>query len=301
VATIDRANTTMTTKGGVTIPLVFPFVGRVDVTLDDPTVTPTALVVPLPVVGTVNLPVGFYFQSPTIDANASMRLRGNPGENVAGWTLGFVQLKYIGTNQSRYRGATPRDGSTFVTGSNQTVCRDTDTPPAGTRPEVWYDSFAFGGTTGPKGTNRLAAGTTLPASGFLDVPAHLFDRPARPWPIIEPNGVVRGRPYNYLQHSETELLFCTLLVARDPAGKFHTLMHFYWNVVWEWLFKLDGSGRVVEDRALRKGHNIQPVQTGNPMDAKFQGKEFDLNLPVSNVVSRKPPTKMSAADWRHQY
>lgn len=301
MATIDRSNTTLTVTASSRLVVPFPFIGNVEFHIADPTVTPTAMSVPLPLLGVINLPVGFFFQAPTIDANASLRLRGTPGESVAGWTLGFIQLKYIGTNQSRYRGATSRDGSMFVTGSNQILCRDTDTPPTGTSPEVWYDSFAFGGTTGPTGTNRLAAGTVIPAAGFLDVPAHLFDRPARPWPLVEQNPVVRGRPYNFLQHAEIELLFCTMLVAQDPGGKFHLLMHFYWNVIWEWLFKVDGSGQVVVDRALRKGHNIQSVQTGNPMDRRFHGKEFDLSLPVSNTVSRRPPRKVAAADWRYQH
>ena len=92
-----------------------------------------------------------------------------------------------------------------------------------------------------------------------------------------------------------------MLVAQDPGGKFHMLKHFYWNVIWEWLFKVDGSGKVVVDRALRREHNIQSVQTGNPMDPRFHGKEFNLSLPVSNTVSRRPPLKFAAADWRHQH
>src|SRR5947209_3006943 len=100
MATIDRSNTTLTTTAGITVPLVLPFVGPVNFVLDDPTVTPMVLSLPIPVLGTFKLPTGYFFRAPTIDANASMRLRGTPGENVAGWTLGFFQLKYIGTNQS---------------------------------------------------------------------------------------------------------------------------------------------------------------------------------------------------------
>src|SRR5262245_9691295 len=88
-------------------------------------------------------PVGFAFNSPTIDADGSMRLTGLAGEDVSGWTLGFIQLKYIGTNHARYRGATVRDGSALVTHSNQIVCRDTDIGST----EVWYDSLNSGGTT----------------------------------------------------------------------------------------------------------------------------------------------------------
>jgi len=55
-----------------------------------------------------------------------MWLTGAAGENVANWTLGFIQLKYIGTNHARYRGATDRHGSALVSHSNQILCRDTD-------------------------------------------------------------------------------------------------------------------------------------------------------------------------------
>ena len=111
----------------------------------------------------------FNFNSPTIDAFASMRLIGTSMEDVSGWTLGFIQLKYIGTNHARYRGAFDRDGSVLVTHSNKTLCRDTD---LGSR-EVWYDSLNSGGATGPNGTNKLATGIKIPVAKFLDVPAHL--------------------------------------------------------------------------------------------------------------------------------
>jgi len=290
VATIDRAKTTLTIKAGDDpIPVVLPFVGRVVI----PGVKPTVTFDPSP-------PPTMDFNSPTLDAFGSLRLTGTPGESVAGWTLGFVQLKYIGTNHSRYRGATVRQGSVLVTKSNQTLCRDTDIPPAGKSPEVWYDSLNFGGKTGPRGTNRLAAGTVIPAAGFLDVPAHLFDQPDRHWPPVEPNTAVSGRPDNFLHYTVVELLFCTLLMAQEPGGAFHILKHFYWNCIWEHTFKRDGSGTIVADKAIRLQHNMQrPAHSGSPNDRKFAGKEFDLTLPVSNTVSRQPPHKFYATDWRH--
>jgi hypothetical protein len=288
MATIDRANTTLTIAAGDDpIAVVLPFVGKIEIPGVKPTVTPDA-----------GPPVGFDFNSPTIDANASMRLKGTAGESVAGWTLGFIQLKYIGTNHSRYRGATVRQGSMLVTGSNQILCRDTDIGST----EVWYDSLNSGGTTGPTGTNKLAAGTVIPPTGFLDVPAHLFDQPSRWWPSVETNFVARGRPNNFLQYTVIELLFCTMLVAQEPGGTFHMLKHFYWNIIWEHTFKVDGSGNVVLDKPVRLQHNMQrPAHSGNPHDPKFFGKEFDLTLPVSNTVSRRPQHKHAAADWRHQY
>ncbi|HEY3963577.1 MAG TPA: hypothetical protein VGM05_03405 [Planctomycetaceae bacterium] len=247
-----------------------------------PTVTPDA-----------GPPIGFDFNSPTINANAAIRLTGTAGERIGGWTLGFIQLKYIGTNHARYRGAADRDGSVLVTHSNKTLCRDTD--PGST--EVWYDPLRSG-TTGPLGTNKLAAATTIPASGFLDVPAHLFDQPSRSWVSVEPNSLVSGHPDNFLHYAVVELLFCTMLVAQEPGGKFHLLKHFYWNVIWEHTFKRDNTGKVVLDKPTRLQQNVQrPPHAGNPRDPKFLGREFDLHLPVSNTVSRQPAQKKPATDW----
>src|SRR5437660_981925 len=96
MATIDASKTTLTVKVPGTKPTV--------------TLNP-------------GVPVGYDFTSPTIDAYATIRLSGKAAEKVAGWTLGFIQLKYIGTNHSRYRGKTIHDGSILVTHSNKTLCR----------------------------------------------------------------------------------------------------------------------------------------------------------------------------------
>ena len=269
MATIDRLNTTLdVTAGG----------GRPTVTPDD------------------GPPDQFHFESPTLDANGSMRLRGTAGESVAGWTLGFIQLKYIGTNYARYRGAADRNGSILVTGSNQIVCRDTDLGST----EVWYDSLNSGGATGPTGTNQLAAGTVIPRTGFLDVPAHLFDQPDRWWHSVEKNSSVARHPDNFLYHVDIGLAFCTMLVAQDPSNKFYLLKHFYWNVRWEQMFTVDGSGKVVAGRTIHLQQNIQrPTHSGNPMDRRFYGREYDLSLPISLEVSRRPHRVHSASDWRH--
>ena len=251
-----------------------------------PTVTPA----------TVGSRIGFGFNSPRIDANASMTLTGAAGENVGGWTLGFIQLKYIGTHRAHYRGATVRDGSMMFTGSNKTLCRDTDDGST----EVWYDSINFGGVTGPTGTNKLAAATVLPQIGILNIRAHLSDQPYRWVPATLTNTLVSGRPNNYLHYAVIELLFCTMLVAQDPAGAFHMLKHFYWNVIWEQKFKRDAvTGNVAVDQAIRLQHNVQHgARNGNPRDPNFFGREYDLTLPISNIVSQTSPPRFAyALDW----
>jgi hypothetical protein len=267
VARIDIAHTTLTARAGGGLPTVIPDAGP---------------------------PVGFAFRSPTITASGSMRLTGTAGESIAGWTLGFIQLKYIGTNYARYRGATERAGSMLVTGSNQIVCRDTD---IGSR-EIWYDSIFSGGTVGPTGTNQLAAGAVIPRTGFLDLPAGLFDQPARWWLSVQTNTIAPARPDNFLHHADVGLAFCTMLVARDPANHYHLLKHFYWNVRWELMFARNAAGAVAAGRVVHMQHNIQrPVHSGAAFDPRFHGKELRLSLPVSNVVSRRPDRVHSALDW----
>ena len=228
----------------------------------------------------------FDFHAPTITLSASMRLTGAAAENVGNWTLGFVQLKYIGTNHARYRGAASRDGSILVTSSNKIVCRDTDDGST----EVWYDTLNSGGIKGPRGTNKLGAAIVIPGTGYLDVSARLFDRPFRMWDAVLKNSLTPGNPDNFLTYAVAELLFCSMLVAQDPAGKFHMLKHVYWNVIWEHTFKRDAAGNVIPDRAIRLEQNVQKqVQSGSPNDPKFTGKEFDTTLPISNSVTRRPP------------
>jgi len=239
--------------------------------------------------------LAFFFDSPSITANASMTLSGTAGENVGGWTLGFIQLKYIGTNRAHYRGATVKDGSIMVTYSSKTLCRDTDKHST----EVWYDSINSGRKKGSEGINKLAATSVLGQTGSLNVQARLYDKPFRIWPAIQYNTLIPSRPANYLNYAVIELLFCTMLVARDPAGKFHMLKHFYWNAIWEQKFRRESiTGTVVVDQAIRLQHNMQrPARDGNPYDSKFIGKEYDLTLPISETVSNAPAKTVNARDW----
>ena len=83
MATIDKLGTTLKiTAGGDPMELPLPFVGHITLPGLHPSLDPVA-----------GPPAGFDFRSPTIDANGSIRLRGSAGESVAGWTLGFIQLK----------------------------------------------------------------------------------------------------------------------------------------------------------------------------------------------------------------
>lgn len=225
-----------------------------------------------------------------IQLNASVGLEGKPGERVAGWTLGFVQLYYLGSVFARYRGASVADGSALVARGHHLLCRDAVAPSH----EIWYDPLFAGGTTGSMGTNRLPHGTVLRDSGQLLVEAQLWDRPQIPWVFVHRNKRT-GKP-NYLHYVNVEILFCTLLVAEAPGGHRQVLKHLYWNVIGEASFKRVGTA-VALNRTIRLQQHVQLVHDGDPHDHRFSGREFDLRLPYANGVVNSPPRVVDATDW----
>jgi len=241
-----------------------------------------------------------------------MTLTGAANESVGGWTLGFIQLKYLSIDQARYRGATNRDGSMLTTLDNKTLCRDTY--PNST--DVWYYPSNQGFTSGQfEQTRMLSAFEYLPPTGSLDVRAQFADRTSRWWPTTQINTLVPGHPTNFLHYAYIELFFCTMLAAKDPNGNFRILKHFYWNVIWEQYFKSNNSSPfgssttlqpVVPDPAKRARleQNTSPVRDGYPRDSRFPSFHPSLagirSLPISRVVTTHAQPKISyAPDWRH--
>lgn len=230
---------------------------------------------------------------PGISAAGSVTLHGAPGESLAGWALGYLQLKFIATDYSRYRGNSTTLGSVRVTRSNQILCRDTDEA----SPELWYDPISWG-IHGTRGTRVLPAGTVVPPGGgtYL-LSAGFGDAPGRNFDSFVANSATRTN--NFIHHVDIGLQFCTMLTARDPAGRYHVLKHFYWNVRWESHFRRDlaGAPQVV----LPADHlqlNIQrAVHSGVPNDRRFRGRELDATLPISNDVTRRPARLHPARDW----
>ena len=234
---------------------------------------------------------GVSFTTPWIRATGNIVLRGTVGESLENWALGYVQLKFIGTDYARYRGASVGDGSVRVTKNNQILCRDTDEA----TPEVWYDPIAWGIHAG-RGTRVLTASSLIPASGEFPFEAIFEDGPQRfhEGQKINPS----THRTNLLHQSDIALHFCTILVARNPAGTMHPLKHFYWNVRWEAIFRPDAAGNPTVREARLQEMNIQRhVHSGLANDSRFKGKEFDMHIPISNDVSRRPARTFPATDW----
>jgi hypothetical protein len=229
---------------------------------------------------------------PGIAAGGSVVLAGSAGESLAGWALGYIQLKFIATDYARYRGQTVAEGSVRVTRSNQILCRDTDE----SSPELWYDPIA-GGMHGARGTRVLPAGTVIPPSGEFVVSSGFADAPRRFFEARIRNAATGVD--NFAHHVDIALHFCTMLTAREPGGRYHVLKHFYWNVRWEAHFQRAAGGNLqlrtpAEHLALNIQHH---VHSGVPNDPRFRGRELDPHLPVSNNVSRRPAHVLPARDW----
>jgi hypothetical protein len=246
----------------------------------------TPVIAPIP-----GPPSSVLFTCPGITADGQIVLTGTSGESLNGWVLGYVQLKFIATDYGRYRGAHVKQGSALVTKNNQILCRDTDEK----TPEVWYDPIVWGIHFG-RGTKALTASSVIPASGEFLLAAIFGDHPGRQHDgqVTNPS---TGAP-NFLHHSGIELHFCTMLVARTPAGDMLPLKHFYWNVRWEAHFRPDAAGvPVIRSTDLAELNIQHHVHTGLANDKRFKGKEFDMTLPVSNDVSRRPSRTVPVSDW----
>jgi hypothetical protein len=228
----------------------------------------------------------------SITAVGSVVLRGREGEQLGGWALGYIQLKFIATDYARYRGNTVAEGSAKVSRSNMILCRDSD---EGTD-ELWYDPIEDGIVDG-HGTTALAEGTVMPASGQITLTSNFGDSPGRPFDNLVKNTITNAD--NFLYHADIGLQFCTMLTARDPDDNFRVLKHFYWNIRWEAHFQRDAAG--IPQVRRPPDHfqlNIQrTVHSGVPDDPRFKGREFDNTLPISLTVSGRPEQLRFARDW----
>jgi hypothetical protein len=240
-------------------------------------------------------------ESPWIRARAHMILRGSPGEVVTGWKFGCIQLKFVSTDWAYYRGPTNADGSVFVAldrkpARQQQLCRDTDPGSS-----MFYETEAVGPPVAAGRRTLVLGPTTLPASGQLAVQVDYADRPRRTHPLSWRNTNFAPSKVNYLHEVQLEAAFATIFGANDPAGRFHPLKHFYWNVQGQCRFRRGPSGAfVITDHPLVRLHVQGHVQDGSPHDGRFAGHTTDTGLPVCNTVidaARASPVVKYSSVW----
>jgi hypothetical protein len=195
---------------------------------------------------------------------------------ATGWTLGFLQVEWIDTNWTYYRGQSDTDGSIFFQRARPparpaVACRDVD-PPG----EIFY--------TSPMDLATVPSGAGLPITLRVD---H-SDQPQDRCDVVVTNSKT-GKP-NLLHEAQLEFLFCTVLTVRDPAMKYHHLSHFYWNVRWRARFEPTSFANprapwTVTPIVGGQGHSIGPVKSGGPNDHRFAKILTDPSVPACNAIA----------------
>lgn len=232
--------------------------------------------VALPAVSGVNI----RFTSTNVVAGGQCQISGSPGDSPAGWILGLIQLQWIETSWGEYRGQHDSDGSCFLQRAR---------PPA--RPaQGCRDTLAVGGTfvdNNPGGDRTV--GTSAMALPLL-MQANFSDAPSDVYPLMRRNG--RTGRNNFLHEAQLEFHFCTTLSLQDPAGNFHHLKHFMWNVHWQATFRpTNFANLALPWRIARSGGplgntaNASAVFDGGPTERKFSSIITAAAVPNCNAVA----------------
>jgi len=226
---------------------------------------------------------------------------GSPGESLAGWKVGFIQLKHTTTEWADYRGPSPADGSIFAAmdrppartqqlcldcGPNQRPFYDVETPMASPTSGFSTDrTFVFG------------SGMVIPARGPLEVTVIHSDAPEREFEIALPNTRFTPPRLNYIRSLESRAAFITLLAAQDPQRQYHFVKHMYWNVIWRAHFRWNAAAGRLEKTDQSGGVNYQrQAHSGIPDDTRFAsslrgsvpGASLQLCNPLAQAAFRNP-------------
>jgi hypothetical protein len=240
-----------------------------------------------PVVGATNV----QFPSQTIQATGQVSFNGLPADPTAGWLVGWIQAQWIETNWGYFRGQFNNHGSVFHQRARPPArpaqaCRDTVGPVS----DIFYSTSA-----GLRAS--LTAGAPFPQTVsvvFRDTPSEIYP--------ISVNNSLTGKP-NFLREVQLEFHFCTILVVRDPAGNFHQLKHFYWNMHWQYrftptAFPPSGPSLTVTPITAGIGGNVSRVFSGAATDRRFAGVLTSAQTNSCNVVANNASTSPNVRESR---
>jgi hypothetical protein len=237
------------------------------------------------------------FANTAVQATGEVTLLGNPGESAAGWRLGYIQAEWVETNWVYYRGLSNADGSLFINRARapsrtQRATRDTlDNSTAGagsTVNLVFYD--------GQNQIGGVADGTAAAVFPLTLNVAHR-DTPNLRVRMQETNELTGAT--NYLREAQFEFMFVTVLSLRDPAGAFHHLAAFYWNVRHQSRFSPQLTAGALTGFSARPtaggtGSGISHVIMGTPSDHRFTGVLTSNQPGSSNEIFRNAMTRATA-------
>jgi hypothetical protein len=224
-----------------------------------------------------------YFTCSYIEAAGSVRLLGGAGDRAAGWEVGFIQAQWCETNWGYYHGLSERDGSLLMQ-----LGRPPARPTQGcldmgdeTVKGIWYSA-------GRANDIAVAGNKTLP----LTLTAQFIDKPSDGYFVVAHNSKT-GKD-NYLAESRICLHFCTLFAARDPAGNYHQVQSFCWNVRYHTEFistPIFNSGRHLTSVSVvpaGTGSYVSPILRGAVNDHRFRSyfKGRDSSSLTCNRLAR---------------
>ncbi len=229
-----------------------------------------------------------------------VRFSGAAGDSRAGWQVGWIQAQWIETNWAYYRGQANPDGSIFLQRGRpparpRQACRDT----SGAVSTIFTDP------TDPREFQTLPTTGNFP----LLIKVQSNDPPGESYAAVQTNSLT-GRP-NFIQEVQLEFHFCTVLSVRDPAGGFHHLAHFYWNVHWQYRFQPtrfppgDANWRI---DAVARGNTaaVSHAIAGPTADPRFAGvlttaqtkSCVDLAGDSQRVASARGPNRREFSVWQ---
>ena len=211
-----------------------------------------------------------HFNCSEITATGSVTLIGS--QPAAGWALGFIQVEWVDTNWLYYRGRLDNHGSIFFQRSRAPArpiraCRDVDP-----ETDIFYDTPA----------------TVIPSDSFpKTLNVDHSDEPGDSAAAVVTNSLT-GED-NFIREAQLEFLFCTVLTALDPAGNYHHLKSFYWNVRWQARFLPHDFTNplgawyvtpIAEGQGSARSHVIE----GEPTDKRFKDILTDGSVRGCNAL-----------------
>jgi hypothetical protein len=237
-----------------------------------------------------------------IRATGEVTLLGAPGDSAVGWQLGFVQVQWIETNWCYYRGQNANDGSIFIQRArpparpNQACCDCVNGSPPG---KLFYSIIPAHG--------EITTGVAAPTFPLKLTVSH-FDRPADSVNLVEMNthAASGGSKPNFLNESQMEFSFCTVLSVREPGGTFHHLRSFYWNINWEATFQPTNFANPpanfrINVIAAGSRANVGHIIKGKPIDRRFAGILDSVPTQSCNQVATAEilgPNRHEAPTWK---
>jgi hypothetical protein len=259
-----------------------------------------------------------WLKAPEIEARATVPIRGKAGEDLSLWRIGFIQLKFITTDWAHYRGDKPEEGSIFLAmdrppSRQPGYCRDTlasdsltgtleRTPFIG--PIIFYypEQGLGSGNFADLSTAVLPLGTTIPASGRLNIKLRFTDQPQRFYDLRKVNN--KATKFNWMYSLMNSAAYATVLAVQKGAGKpIEALKSFQWNVRWRAHFERKG-GLTVLKVPKQAGDvtdmNISHHVNGGPADVSIRAALLDTHLPHCNAVIReahKKPVLLESKNW----